>query len=130
MTGATFCVYADDLDPAAVTARLGITPTRSFKHGERITTRRATYGNHPTGGWLLESRDQIQSDDLDVHLTWLLDRLRPATSAIHSLRDEGLDAAIILVVSAAPTGGGPTIPSATLDAIAKFRVPVDFDIYT
>jgi len=116
MIGAIFCVYGDDLDPE-VTARLGIKPTESFQRGSPILTRRRTYGNHPTGGWLLRSRDLVVSSDLDVQLTWLLSQLRPATAEIRKLAADGLDVALICVVSGSSGGGGPTINATNLKTI-------------
>jgi hypothetical protein len=127
--GATFCVYANDLDPPTITLRLGIQPTSSFKRGTPIATRRRTYGNHPTGGWLVESRDRVASSQLEDHLTWLLSQLNPAAAEVRELVRDGLDVAIICAMSGTPTGGGPTITAATLKDIAALGIPIDFDVY-
>ncbi|HEV7759957.1 MAG TPA: DUF4279 domain-containing protein, partial [Acidimicrobiales bacterium] len=57
-TYATFRMFKDDLDPDAVTTELGITPTRSFRRGDRRPTAPTLY---PRGGWLLSTR----SDNID-----------------------------------------------------------------
>lgn len=128
MVGATFCVYSDKLDPAAVTAKLGIKPSESFTRGSPIVTRKR-YGDHPTGGWLLRSRDHVPSSDLQEHLIWLLGQLKPASTAIQALVSAGMDVAIICTLSGTPGGGGPTVDATTLNDIAALGVPVDLDIY-
>lgn len=129
LTNATLAVYADDLDPDKVSARLALEPTRSFRRGEAIIGRRRRYGDHPIGGWLLSSRDHLVSDDLQAHLAWLLQRITPAAEGISVLVSEGFDVAIICVISGTELGGGPTIPSQALRDLARLGIPVDFDVY-
>ena len=129
MTSASLCVYADSLDPTQITDRLGLRPTQSFLRGDPITTHRRRYGGHPTGGWLLRSRDELQSEDLAAHVAWLLQRIMPAAESIRGLVADGFDVAIICVVSGRPGGGGPTVEPNALRDIAALGVPVDFDIY-
>lgn len=129
LTNATLCIYAADLDPEEITARLRITPTDAFRKGEPISTKRRKYADHPTGGWLLSSRDRVTSAELDAHLSWLLAQVAQASEAIRALVAEGKDLAISCVVSGAATGGGPTLEAATLAKIAELGLPVDLDIY-
>jgi len=129
MIGAIFCIYGDDLDPEAITRELVINPSESFRRGSPIVTRRRTYGDHPTGGWLLRTQDAVRSTDLEVHLAWLLSQLRPQTGVIRKLAAEGLDIALICLISGGPGGGGPTISANTLADITRLGIPVDLDVY-
>ena len=119
MTDTTFCVYADSLDPEQVSARVGLTPTTSYRKGDPIVTARCRYGNHPGGGWLLSSRDHVQAEDLTAHLDWLLAKLEPAAQRIRKLRDDGHDIAIIITLSADSLGGGPTLSPELLARLAS-----------
>jgi hypothetical protein len=62
-------------------------------------------------------------------LTWLLSQLRPQTSLIRKLAAQGLDIAIICLISGGPGGGGPTISAKTLAEITQLGIPVDLDVY-
>ena len=129
MLSAKFCVYHDELDPWQVSTRLGLEPTQAFKRGEPIVCKDRRYSDHPTGGWVLSSRDLVPSQDLEAHITWILDQVERASEAIHALQAEGTDIALILVLSGKDTGGGPTLQPGTLARIAKLEIPVDFDVY-
>ena len=104
-------------------------PTDAFRRGEPIVTKRKRYSDHPTGGWILSSRDLVSSDDLEAHVVWILDRVEPASDAIHALVDDGYDVALVCVLSGHETGGGPTFEPVSLARIAKLEIPVDFDVY-
>jgi len=84
MTNVTLCIYRDHLDPTQISARLGLKPTDSFRRGEPIVTKRRRYSDHPTGGWLLSSRDRVPSEELEVHLAWLLQQIEPAAEVIRA----------------------------------------------
>lgn len=130
MTNTTLCVYSDTLDPEQISDHLGLIPTNSYRRGDPITTARRRYGNHPSGGWLLSSRDHVVAEDLTAHLDWLLARLEPAAPRIGALQAEGYDVAIIIALSAEPLGGGPTLSSEMLERLARLGVPVDLDLYS
>lgn len=129
MLNVTFCVYRNDLEPSQVSARLDLEPSESWKRGEPITTKRRQYGDHPTGGWLLRSRDNVPSGELDDHLSWMLDHLLPKADPIHALAKDGFDVAIVIALEGAPLGGGPTLTAATLAKLGQLGIEVDFDIY-
>jgi len=129
MTNVTLCIYGDRLDPTQMSTRLGLRPTESFRRGEPIVTKRRQYSDHPTGGWLLSSRDRVSSGELEAHFVWLLQQIEPVAEVLRELQLEGNDIALICVLSGSPTGGGPTIGAPMMARIANLKVPVDFDIY-
>ena len=110
MLSAKLVVYHDDLEPSEVSARLGLEPTDAFRRGEPIVTKRRRYSDHPTGGWILSSRDLVLAVELEAHITWLLDRIEPAADALRSLRAEGRDAALIFVLSGEDTTNSARSP--------------------
>jgi len=129
LLSAKLVIYHSELEPSQISARLVMQPTDAFRRGEPIVTKRKRYSDHPTGGWILSSRDLVSSDDLEAHLVWVLDRVEPASDAIHALVDDGYDVALVCVLSGHETGGGPTLEPVTLARIAKLEIPVDFDVY-
>ena len=126
---AKLVVYHDELDPSEVSVRLALEPTDAFRRGQPIVTKRRRYSDHPTGGWILSSRDLVSQIELEAHVTWLLDRIEPAAEALRSLRSEGRDVALIFVVSGEEIGGGPTLEAKTIARIAKLELPIDLDVY-
>jgi hypothetical protein len=129
ITSATLVIYREDLDPSSVDARLAVTASSSWKHGEPIVTKRGRYGDHPTGGWLLSSELSIDASDLEPHLTWLLDRIGSRRGQLRELVDEGCDIGVRCVVSGSPGGNEMTISAATVRALAELEVPVDLAVY-
>src|SRR3954470_17673498 len=70
-------VFAEDLEPWAVTALIGVEPTRSHRKGERFSEERPVYAQ---GAWLLEVTMKAP-DGPEEALSALLDLL-PASNAV------------------------------------------------
>jgi len=73
MSDLDYCVVSlrlsgDDLDPAAVTARLGVEPTRAWRTGDWSETHKRP---RPKGGWILEG-PAGEPRDLDAKIKALL----------------------------------------------------------
>lgn len=50
------------------------------------------------GLWSLSSRDMVESDNLEEHIIWILDRLEPVKDKLaHFILQEGVDASIKIV---------------------------------
>ncbi len=62
-------------------------PSRSFRKGDLNPSYKAPvpYG---FGAWYLESKTFVNSQELNPHMLWLLDKLEGRRSAIRSLRAE------------------------------------------
>src|SRR2546428_8669089 len=71
-SGASFRIFGDFPDPALITERLGIEPTKSQPRGSR---NRQGY-LYPESGWWLRS-PLPREPHIEDHLRWLLDRLVP-----------------------------------------------------
>jgi hypothetical protein len=88
-TGATFRLFGGTgLTSAAVTERLGITPTRAFEAGSQPRPRSAA---RTSSGWLL--RTEVEAGvELTVQLERLLSQLEPHAATLWALTEAGYDA--------------------------------------
>jgi len=76
-TRACLRIFGDDLDPDAISALLGASPTSSAKKGEdRLGPNGIKRGTERTGRWLLEVAPRIPGD-LDGQIVELLSPLNP-----------------------------------------------------
>ena len=123
---ATFILRGKQLDPNDVTERLGITPSRSFKRGDR----RGEKGKWPFGFWSLESDGQIQSTDLILHIEWLINKLEPSASQIRELvHEQALDARISCLWISPECHHELDIHPRLIRKIADLGLELSFDIY-
>jgi hypothetical protein len=87
-TGATFRLFGGGfLTAEAVTARLGIAPSRSFEAGTKASERAAP---RTASGWLLGTG--ISDVELTTQLALLLDQLEPKRAALWELVEAGYEA--------------------------------------
>lgn len=79
----TFLVGSPTLDPVAVTAALGITPTHVAIPGATLETweGRILHVDN-VGWWALSTADLVPSDSVSTHLRHLLERLLPHREAL------------------------------------------------
>lgn len=83
-SGASFRVFGDFPDPAVITDRLGIEPTKSQPRGSRNRQGHL----YTESGWWLQS-PLPRDTRIEDHLRWLLDRLVPVSGGIRELAREG-----------------------------------------
>ncbi|QEH32954.1 hypothetical protein OJF2_14460 [Aquisphaera giovannonii] len=128
-TYATLRVYPGDIDPAAITDRLGIEPSSWQRRDE--AARRA--GGPPrlatVNGWFLESRGRVDSRDSRRHIDWLLDQLAPRAEAIRSLQERGCRMDISCYWLSRSGHGGPIIPPTQMRRLAELNIELGFDFY-
>ena len=128
-TYATLCIYPGEIDPDAVTERLGIEPSGWQRRGE---TSHAS-GRMPTvatlNGWFLCSRGEIESRDSRRHIDWLLSQLMPKAEAVHSLQMMGCRMDISCYWLSQQGEGGPTLRPAQMRKLADLNIELWFDFY-
>lgn len=86
-TWATLRLSGSNLDPEEITSRLGITPSDSLHAGDQ-------HGKHgefayKRGHWSITSQKALTSRDLEEHIDWVLDQLRPAAEELKALLARG-----------------------------------------
>jgi hypothetical protein len=127
-TWATFRIWGKYLDPADVTSRLKITPSRSFKAGDPHGEQGVYQWKH--GYWGLTSEERMSSTDLGEHLEWLLDQLEPIKHELQTLIQESDNRADLFCFWESESinprlGLNPSI----LGRIAALNLRLDLDIY-
>lgn len=137
-TFATFVLTGRDLEPQAVTHGTGLRPTHLHLRGE-VPSSGAPPFRH--GQWQLSSRSVVESDDLEDHLSWLLDRLEPVVDRLppHVPRDEAFDsktsppgvvvAKFFCYWASDAVGGGPRLNPHTLERIGRMNAALELDVY-
>ena len=114
-------------DAKAVTARLGIQPTYSHSPGERRSAKAAPYKH---GQWRLES-PLAESEVLEVHLRWLLDRLLPVREGVLEIvqTDRRLSADFFCGLYLKQGNEGLVLSPRTLEEMSALNAELDLDIY-
>jgi hypothetical protein len=111
----------------AVTARLGLEPSHVHEAGEHRSDRAAPYKH---GHWSLRS-PLAQSEVLETHLRWLLERLLPVREQVLEIisTDERLRADFFCVLFMKEVNEGFILSPITLEGIAALNAEIGFDIY-
>ncbi len=123
---ATFILRSKELDPQAVTALLGLTPTRCFKRGDK----RGEGKEWSHGYWEVSSDGITQSTDLALHIKWLLDQLEPLKIKLMELiAAESLDAEISCFWILPGGHDGLILQPFLQKQIADLGIKLELDIY-
>jgi hypothetical protein len=121
---ATLAIYHPELDPEAVSARLGVPPTRAHRRGE---SRRPGSPPLPTGGWFLKREalpPSLPSDAIIVLLAGL-----PADPAFWDAIRRDYNVQIRCSVHTDGWNRGFGLSPTAIACIAATGVEVDFDLY-
>ncbi|MEJ5203006.1 MAG: DUF4279 domain-containing protein [Anaerolineales bacterium] len=123
---ATFILRGKELDPQLVTNRLGITPSRSFKRGDKRTEEKEWLH----GFWGLTSDERIHSTDLALHIEWVINQLEPVRDRLVELmKEENIDAEISCFWILPTSHEGLSLGSDLLERIAFLGLKLNLDIY-
>ena len=124
---ATFLLRGNGLDPHYVSSSLGITPSKSFKRGEwRTETEKWTRNL-----WSLTSQNVIQSDNISVHIEWILNQLEPVNNKIIEILERNSIESEISCFWIFPTEHEEfELSPELMKKIAFLGVKLSFDIYS
>lgn len=128
-TYATLIVYPEAMDPAEVTERLGIEPSRWQRRGETILLTGPPPTVAPLNGWFLSSQGQLESKDSRRHIDWILDRVAPKAEALRHLQEAGCRAVVSCCWCSQSGHGGPTLPPSQMKTLGELDIELWFDIY-
>jgi Domain of unknown function (DUF4279) len=122
-------IWGDDLDPADVSARLGITPSLARRKGDKRTTVKHREITAQTGIWCL---DTLQSKDLSAQIRELEQKLGENVRQVNAVAGvEGAYVDIYVAVTADNGGGGEykfRLSQKDLDTLSKIGIPVEFTL--
>lgn len=119
------------LDPAAITARLGIEPDWAQRRGDPLVRSGGeSLGQAENGIWSLSSVARARSLNIVTHLETLLALLRPVASEVAALAAE-YPAFFFMVYTSdeLPRGRGFGLSPALLGEIAALGAAIDLDFY-
>ena len=123
-SSATLGIYADGLDPAAVTALLGVAPTRVHSRGDRRGPRSPPFER---GAWLLSVRGTAPLGPEEM-TTELLDRL-PSDAATWATLGDRYEVQLRIAIHVDGGNQGFDLSPAVMRRIAALGATVVFDIY-
>ena len=127
-TFASLRFFGDGLVPEQISDLLGLEPTEAALKGLATTSPSGKTRVASTGRWLLETRGQANSTDLEAHLVWLLDRLEATRAEPTSL--PGVSQADVFCYWLSATGnGGPSLSPQVLSRLAHLQLRLNFDLY-
>ena len=133
-THVSFILASIELDPAKVTALIGIAPTFSCKKDEAFlrpySKRRkdAPIQSSHTGWWELCSLPHIESNNIMTHLEWLINILEPlATELKHLAEQSNTDDFRVLQIDIVEPSRYPgvSLSSSTLTRLADLTERID-----
>jgi hypothetical protein len=121
-------LFGNDLVPEEVSRLLGLQATESAVRGSKTVAPSGKIRVAPTGRWILESRGKICSTDAERHVKWVMDQLD--ATGLMPINIPGVSRATIYCFWLSATGnGGPQFSPAVLGRLAKYQLPLGFDIY-
>jgi hypothetical protein len=126
-TYASLRIFSKDTDPEAISAALGITPTRSFRMGEPFSPR--AQRPRPSHGWLLCTDGLVESKDTRRHIDWLLDKVLPVAPAFARVTKGGTLADVFSFWVSARGQGGPMLSPWQMERLALLGLECIYDVY-
>lgn len=120
----SFVLYGDDLEPDAVTRRLGVQPTSAAQKGYR---KRPEYAPLPRGHWCLSQEGRAPGDPARV-LAGLLDRL-PQGAEIWAELGQTFEIQVRLGIFLEEWNRGFELPGEIVKRLAAVGAMLVFDIY-
>jgi len=126
----TFCFSKVELDPAAVTAAVGLNPTDVDYQGDvRRNFAGDVVGTNDRGSWYLSSEGAVESKDVNDHFRYLLEHLLPARDTFVQASGGETYFDVLWKSTYLYAGTGPLIDAASIAGIAALEAGVGFDIY-
>jgi hypothetical protein len=134
-THISFILTGDDLAPDKITMSLGISPTFTCLKGEPFTRpysgkrKEVAPSFSRIGWWELCSLPNLEANDVNLHLEWLLKTVEPAASKLKSLAEEstGIDTRILQIKIVTPKRaiGGISLSGSMLERLSILCDRVD-----
>ncbi|MGV8039478.1 MAG: DUF4279 domain-containing protein [Thermoanaerobaculaceae bacterium] len=124
--GISLRVTGEGLIPSEVSARVGLSPDRSFARGDQFDSRQGAR-RRSSAVWAIDSRDHVSSADIAQHAKWILQVLQPARSGIEEIKEDPSFRVSLGVWWEPESGqGGFTLKASTVSALCDFCNEVDF----
>ena len=124
-----YLLSSTDLDPDAVTAATGITPTDTWRLGDihYVTPRLTRYRAY--SAWRVKS-DPAMSVELEDHVGWVLAQLESGWDRLVELGHRYQAAIVCVIDTAEITGPGMHFDSDVIARFAALNALIDIDYYS
>jgi hypothetical protein len=125
-TWATLFIFLPDTtSPDALTANLGVQPSKIHVKGEVY---KGKVRKWPTV-WFIESTGKVESKDVRRHIDWLLEKVEHKAEVFHQLQADGAEIYLSCFWGSAVGHGGPMLDPKLLKRIVLLNIGIAFDIY-
>jgi hypothetical protein len=127
---ARFRIMGADLDPEAISSRLNFKPDQSHRRGDPNYGKSGRrYSDFSEGLWSVKS-NLPDTDPLDDHLAFLIDKLRGRASVLNELQQQGYRTDVYVGAFGEETGNlGFSISNASLRALGDLGLKLELDVY-
>lgn len=122
---ASLRIYHQDLAPEAVSTSLELNPSRAWVKGEKLEDEIIA----TTGGWLLSSKEHVNSAEMNKHLDWLLLMLSGCGSRLTKLQKQGYKTELVVSWFSDSWNTCPALTPEFMQRIAALNMPLRFDVY-
>lgn len=122
---ASLRIYHENLSPDKISVDLELSPSRSWVKGEKVDGERIA----TTGGWLLSSREHVNSAEINKHLDWLLLMLSGCGSRLTKLQKQGFKTELVITWFSDSWNTCPALTPDFMQRIAALNMPLSFDVY-
>lgn len=122
-----FIFKGESVDPDLITETLGILPDRRFRKGDPYGKKGRT---RPIGLWSISSSDRVESNNLEQHIVWILEKLEPVQEKLAGfILQDGVDAFFKVVFNLFVHEWDDQIGSQLLKRITELNVHFQISIY-
>jgi hypothetical protein len=111
-------------DSTAVTAIMGVPPSRAWIEGDPV----GPGGRRTYGAWIIDS-GVSESEPLERHTEELITRLEPHAEALRRVAASYTAMIRVAQYFEGDHNPGFRLEAALLRRVARFEVPIDFDLY-
>jgi hypothetical protein len=123
---ATFILRGKGFNPDEVTSLIGINPSWSFKRGDWRTKTEKWRHNF----WSLSSKGEVQSDDLSIHIQWLINQLESKIDKLLEIKKQnGVEGEISCFWILPTNHENLSISENVIGQIASLGIKLSVDIY-
>lgn len=123
-TNTTLSITSPDIASEEITRTLSIEPSRTKLKGDSYKGIEIT-----KNGWFLSSETSVDSIDACDHIDWLFTQLKNKEEKIAELKARGCHVAIGCLWVSKYGRGGPILREKQLFSLAKFRIPIGWDVW-
>jgi hypothetical protein len=123
---ASASIYSETVSPVDVSRLVELECDRSVIIGEKLREEVFAQQN----AWIYTTKDKLDSENLEEHITLLLDRLNAAQTSLEKLSNSGdCWMRILCFWESLNANGGPTLTKNIIRRLAEYPFDIEFDVW-